>query len=267
MRLSIRHATSYVYEQPVAYGVQRLRLTPSDTPGQRTIAWRIEAPGIESAVHYLDAFQNHCHLVSFTGPADRFEVVAEGLVETEERHGVIGLTDDASRAGVFLRETPLTRSDAAIRTLALENASSDVLERLHAIMVRLHEAMTFDQEATAAGTDAREAFALGRGVCQDFSHVFIAAAREIEVPARYVTGYLAVAGQAPAVAQHAWVEAFVAGLGWVGFDPANGVSPSERYVRVACGFDAEGSAPITGTRRGGDGEMLTVDIAVEEAAQ
>ena len=122
----------------------------------------------------------------------------------------------------------------------------------------------------------------GHGVCQDFAHVFIAAARHLGHPARYVGGYLfqpalshwqsqGSAGQTQSTdaqdAGHAWAEALVPHLGWVGFDPANGISPTDAYVRVAVGLDYLGAAPVRGTRYGGGGESLAVKVIVHDASR
>ena len=82
-----------------------------------------------------------------------------------------------------------------------------------------------------------------------------------------MTGYLHLEAKSAAVANHAWAEAWIGGLGWVGFDPANHICPTERYVRLACGFDAASAAPITGTRRGGGTEELRVDVMVRQQQQ
>ena len=105
----------------------------------------------------------------------------------------------------------------------------------------------------------REAFALKRGVCQDLTHVFIAAARSLGIPARYVGGYFhRNDGVIEQDAGHAWAEAFVPELGWVAFDPANGICATDAHVRVAVGLDYLGAAPVRGTRYGGAGETLAV---------
>jgi transglutaminase-like putative cysteine protease len=118
--------------------------------------------------------------------------------------------------------------------------------------------------ATDSHTGAAEALADGKGVCQDHAHIFIAAARTLGIPARYVTGYLVMADPGPAAAHHAWAEAYVEALGWVGFDVANRMCPTERYVRLAAGLDAGYTAPILGSRRGGAGETLDVSVAVQQ---
>ena len=115
-------------------------------------------------------------------------------------------------------------------------------------------------ESTAS---AGEAFAARRGVCQDFAHRVIAAARFLDIPSRYVSGYFRRGGGIKSEeAAHAWAEAFVEGAGWVGFDPANGFSPAGDHVRVAAGLDYLGAAPVRGTRTGGAEEERTVEVRV-----
>jgi transglutaminase-like putative cysteine protease len=115
-------------------------------------------------------------------------------------------------------------------------------------------------------TDSAEvALARGAGVCQDHTHIFLACAREAGVPARYVSGYLMLDDTTQQSAMHAWAEAHVQGLGWVGFDVSNGICPDDRYVRVATGVDYSDAAPVTGTRiGGGTAETLAVQIQVAQ---
>jgi transglutaminase-like putative cysteine protease len=127
--------------------------------------------------------------------------------------------------------------------------------------------MEFDIEPTLVTTTAAEAFALKRGVCQDATHIFITAARHLGIPARYIGGHFYRQDDVTAQdAGHAWAEAFVEKLGWVGFDPTNGISPTEAHVRVATGLDYLGAAPVRGTRYGGGGESLKVAVQVEQAS-
>jgi transglutaminase-like putative cysteine protease len=130
----------------------------------------------------------------------------------------------------------------------------------------LHETIAFDTNPTHVATTAAEAFALRRGVCQDITHIFIAAARLSGVPARYIGGHLhRTDGVTAQEAGHAWAEAHVEGLGWIGFDPTNGISTTDAYVRVAVGLDYLGAAPVRGTRYGGAGESMKVDVLVDQA--
>jgi transglutaminase-like putative cysteine protease len=144
----------------------------------------------------------------------------------------------------------------------------DALERLHALLTAVQAQVVYDTRSTTVATSAAEAFAQGRGVCQDLAHIFIACARRLGVPARYVSGHLARAdGVTVQEASHAWAEAYVPALGWVGFDPANGACPADRHVRVACGFDYLSAAPVRGARLGGGAERLLVRLAVTPSVQ
>ena len=124
--------------------------------------------------------------------------------------------------------------------------------------------MRYEVGASEVHWSAEDALAAGRGVCQDHAHVFVACARVLGLPARYVSGYLMTEGREVQDAAHAWAEAHVPGLGWVGFDPANGISPDTRYVRVATGLDYGQAAPVSGTRYGGAEEGLSVSVEVAQ---
>ena len=123
----------------------------------------------------------------------------------------------------------------------------------------------FDGAPTHATTTAAELFALKRGVCQDLTHIFIAAARSIAIPARYIGGHFQRNdGVMDQEAGHAWAEAFVPDFGWIAFDAANGICATDAHVRVAVGLDYLGAAPVRGTRFGGGGEALDVAVRVSE---
>lgn len=139
-----------------------------------------------------------------------------------------------------------------------------LLDYLHALSARIRDGVTYETGKTQVGTTAEEAAASGHGVCQDHAHVFIGAARLAGIPARYVSGYLMMNDRIEQEATHAWAEAHIEGLGWVGFDISNGISPDPRYVRVATGRDYRDAAPVTGISFGGTEQVLTVDVAVEQ---
>lgn len=266
MLIRVRHVTRYRYAEPVKYSVQRLHLSPPSFRGQRVRAWRIEAPGIDTALAYRDAFGNLTHVVSQSGLHDEVTVIAAGEVETEDRAGVVGDLPAPAPEAVFLRATPATTANPAIMAVAAEAARHQGLERLHALMSAVRSRIDYRIGSTHAHTTAAEALEEGVGVCQDHAHVFIAALRHLGVPARYVSGYMVVdPGGAVAEASHGWAEAFVRDLGWVGFDVANVICPTDRYVRVAAGPDARAAAPVTGARIGGAGEALAVSLDVMEA--
>jgi transglutaminase-like putative cysteine protease len=267
MRLRITHETAYSYAAPANRAIEMLRLTPGGHEGQYVVSWRVEVDQDCRLQEDTDPFGNLVHSFTVDRPFDRLTITAEGEVETEDRSGIVRGQVEPLPLALFLRDTPLTESDAAIRRFAeaAAAAASDRIALLHRLMADLHGRMRFDAAATESTTRAADAFALGQGVCQDFAHVFIAAARHLGIPARYVSGYLHKPGGGEQAAGHAWAEAFAAGVGWIGFDPANGISPTEAYVRVAAGLDSLGAAPIRGARFGGSDEHMSVRIIVEDA--
>jgi transglutaminase-like putative cysteine protease len=264
MLISVRHFTRYRYAEPVAYAIESLRLTPATFKGQRVHAWQVRVAGAGRPLEFRDGFGNLVQLVTVNVRHQELVIEAAGTVETEDCHGVVAGPPNVSPPRVFLRETAQTRPDAAIRTLAAAVGTGDRLERLHALAAAVRDRVEYVPGATDAHTGAAEALADGRGVCQDHAHIFIAAARTLGVPARYVTGYLVLGAQSTAEAHHAWAEAHVEGLGWVGFDVANRICPTERYVRLAAGLDAGYAAPVVGSRRGGSAEALDVSVEVEQ---
>jgi transglutaminase-like putative cysteine protease len=271
MRIRISHLTSYRYEMPAAGVIQMLRLTPRNHDGQYVARWRIDVSTDCRLDQHEDAFGNITHAFTAEGPFGELTVAVEGEVETRDTQGVVRGAVERFPPSLYLRETPLTSPDANIAAFAAasrEAASGSVLSLLHHMLARLHREMTFGSATTQTTTPAAAAFALKHGVCQDLAHVFIAAARSLTIPARYVGGYFRREdGVAEQEAGHAWAEAFVPDLGWVAFDPANGICATDAHVRVAVGLDYLGAAPLRGTRYGGAGEVLSVKVRVDQAAQ
>lgn len=265
MRIAISHTTSYRSDPP-ARAIQALRLIPAGLRGQKILSWALRIEGAEAGLRYVDAFGNQVALAASHGPVAEVTVTAEGVVETQDTAGVVGFPAEAVVPAVCLRETALTAPDDAIRKFAVSCRRESALATLHALLDGLHELVAYVPGATASTTAAAEAFAAKRGVCQDHAHIFIAAARALGLPARYATGYL-VTDEAQAAAHHAWAEALAPDLGWVGFDPANGQCPTERYVRLAVGLDALEAAPVRGVRLGGAAEKLDVRVAVQSQSQ
>ena len=166
---------------------------------------------------------------------------------------------------LFQRSTPLTEAGPRLRALVAGfDRPDDDLAALHALSAHVLAHVGYDKGQTAADTPAEAVVVAGHGVCQDHAHVFIAAARSLGYPARYVSGYLMLDDRTEQDASHAWAEAHVDGLGWVGFDVSNGISPDTRYVRVATGLDYTGAAPVSGMRFGKGREHMRVSLHVEQ---
>jgi transglutaminase-like putative cysteine protease len=269
MRIRIQHRMAYIYDQPISSIIQVLRLTPRNSEGQRVRNWRIDADHDVQLLNGEDAFGNIVHTLSFLRPLDDVAITVMGEVETHDTHGVVKGTMERFAPGLYLRETALTQPTAALRTFARDSAGKgEVLDRVHRVLTAVHETMTFDKALSDATTPAAKALAAKRGHAQDLAHVFIASMRVLDIPARYIGGYLARGEDiAQDGAVHGWAEAYVPKLGWIGCDPAAGISASEAHVRVAVGLDYLGAAPVRGTHQGGEEERLTVQVTADLSQQ
>ncbi|WFL76458.1 transglutaminase family protein [Altererythrobacter arenosus] len=266
MRLSIRHTTRYSFTQPVVHALQRLRLTPKETQGQKILDWQMEYENASPELQYEDQHCNTVTLVSVESGASEVVITCHGTVDTQDSAGIIGRHSGHLPLWCFLSQTKLTKPGQAIRNIVRElpDPDEDKLAFLHALSSRIRDWVSYEIGRTGVDTTGEEAAVAGHGVCQDHAHIFIGAARSMEIPARYVSGYLMMDDRIEQEASHAWAEAHIDGLGWVGFDISNGISPDPRYVRVATGRDYRDAAPITGISYGGTEGALRVDIAVEQ---
>lgn len=264
MRLKISHTTEYHYDEPVQYTLQRLRLTPLTQAGQAVLSWQTLVDGAVTEVNYDDHFGNRVHLVSIDGDREAIRITASGEVHTEDRAGVFGPHQSHVPLWFYLRETPLTKAGKLIRELAKSAEGDTDLARMHALMGTIHKTVEYKPGETHAETAAEDALESGSGVCQDHAHILIAAARSLDLPARYISGYLMMEGQPDQTASHAWAEVHLTGLGWVGFDAANKICPDDRYVRIASGLCYHDAAPISGLIHGEAKETLKVSVTVEQ---
>jgi transglutaminase-like putative cysteine protease len=240
MRIRISHSIAYAYAEPARHITQILRLTPRDHDGQHVMSWRIE-PTVDGRLRAAqDAFGNIVHSFSADGPIAEMAIKVEGLIETSDLAGLLRGTAERVPVDVFLRDTLLTGPDEALRSFA-------------------------DDAAGEAGTPLSQMHALMEGIAQDIAHIFIACARHLGIPARYVSGYVAQSERLRhANGAHAWAEIHLDDYGWIGFDAANGLCPTDTHVRVATGLDFAGAAPVRGARAGGDGEALAIRISARE---
>jgi transglutaminase-like putative cysteine protease len=271
MRIRVSHQTVYDFAPPAKSLIQTLRLTPRNHDGQFVVHWRIDVDTDSRLNPGEDAFANITHGLSVSGPVERMAVTVDGEVETHDTAGVIRGTVERFPPSLFLRDTPLTLADEDLgdyARAAAEAAGADTLTRLHALKTALHAAMTLmpATQGTAAA-NAAAAFAARKGMSQDFAHAFIAGARHVGIPARFISGYRADPDSDAGGTSHAWAEAHVEGLGWIAFDAAHDICPSVGHVRVAMGLDADGAAPVRGTRFGGGQEWLDVTIRVMTQSQ
>jgi len=248
MLLSIRHLTTYSYKPAASRLALRLRLFPAQITAQTPMDWAVTVNGEAPSATITNSFGDQEAIWQSKGNIDEIEVVAEGKVQTTDVSGLLKDWQMAAAPGVFLRGTPLTVAEEAIKALADSVSSETGLAQAHALSEAVHDRIEYKPGATDAATTAAEALTIGAGVCQDHAHVLIAASRAIGCPARYVVGYLLPDREEDEVEipaeTHAWAELWIDGLGWVGFDATNRICPTDRYVRLASGFDAKDAAPL-----------------------
>ena len=265
MLLRISHKTSYVYDAPVVYALQQMRLTPLSTSQQNVINWQIDVDGGKIQAGYIDHHGNQTDLLSIDSDTQQVTITAHGEVDTTDTAGVLGQINGGPALWYYQQSTSLTEPGQEIGRPGNALAqNSDRLGALHGLSSTILDVVPYGKEDTYVATTAEEALMGGSGVCQDHAQIFISAARVAGVPARYVSGYLMIDGATEQEASHAWAEAWLDGLGWVGFDVSNGVAPDERYVRIATGRDYRDAAPLSGLRIGSASETMAVSLQVQQ---
>lgn len=268
MRIEVRHLTRFRFAEPASYSIHQCRLTPRPGEGQRIVQWEVRTPGRPRDWH--DGYGNALRSFAVTEPHREIEVLVHGVFESIEGSSAYLRADEPESLppGYWLANRGLARHDEAIAGFVGDLAgragdANDLVPLLHALMTRIAGHIEYRWGVTDVGVGAAEVLARRAGVCQDHAHLFIACCRAIGVPARYVSGYLRVHDQLHAgMGSHAWAEAYVPHLGWLGFDAANGICPTGDYLKLAVGLDYTEAAPITGRRVGGADAGMDVEVAV-----
>ncbi len=262
MKIQISHSTQYFYETPVKKSVQLLRVTPQTLAHQRVLQWQLSLPRLSAEV--FDGFGNYCTLLNMNEPHNMLSIQAQGIVEIDDTSECN--TDNRAAAEIFLNPTDLTRPNEELRDFAHSHTDGvgnrSTLGRLSRAIL---DQMPYTPGSTRVDTTAEQAFALRQGVCQDHTHVFLACARLLGVPARYVSGYLYTEGDQQ-LTSHAWAEACLNGH-WFVFDTSNQLFQPSQHVQLAVGLDYNDAAPVRGVRQGGGLERMEYLVQVSEAAQ
>ena len=271
MLISITHDTHYRFDKPVFYALQRIRLRPKNTQGQVVREWSTDIVGGDIECSFDDHHANHSDLLTVKQGVEELIIRCHGVVETDGgHHGVLGRHSGYIPLWMFKRATTLTKNGPLVNALvrqAKELPHDNAIALLHELSALIQGHLPYDIGHTNATTTAEQALSVGKGVCQDHAHIFISAARALGFPARYVGGYLHMADRVEQEAGHAWAEAWVEDVGWIGFDISNGISPDEHYVRVATGFDYRDAAPVTAISYGARDRDMDVRLKIEQRAE
>lgn len=258
MRLLVEHRVRMQFEDPQRAIMQSQRLVPADYKGQTVVDWRVEtADGTEGA-SFRDGAGDLINTVRIKGPTESVEILVAGTVETTDTAGVLSGLQEKVKPGAYIRATRATRMDVALRDFAAEGlkdvAEAAQLDRAHALCHAVNQTVSHGPDDTEEGqtASAKDVLHAEKGSVCAQAHLLIALALSADIPARFVFGYAQNAqpedGRDPLILEegtaHGWAELYIPKLGWVGFDPANGLSPDDRYIRLCSGLDAIDAAPI-----------------------
>jgi len=273
-RFKIEHITGFKYDREVVASYNEARMLPARDNRQTVFSSVLEITPKGFSHELTDYFGSHPVMFEVLEPHTELNIRATSVVEVgpTDSTRIDATWDEISAAA----KTDLSLTDASAQTrrtqppgelgrLAKKLASQfGPHETALKICKHIYGQIKYQHGVTGVHSVASDAWAVKVGVCQDFAHLAIGALRAVGIPARYVSGYLMMKDRVEQDAGHAWAEAMVEGLGWVGFDISNGISPDPHYVRVATGRDYRDAAPTTGIRYGIHDEMLHVKLAVSQ---
>ena len=272
MKLGIVHTTRYRYSGPIAETVMEVRLRPMDGNGQRCLEFELAVSSGIKPHTYRDGYGNNVHYFNLVRPHTRLSVASRSVVETgleldpdpgEE------LVNDFLRYRAPVKDIPGIRELGGKHPIADSASSASVETALDELTRTISRDFAYDRAVTNVYSSVDEVLALRAGVCQDFAHLFIAVARAMGVPARYVSGYIhpgRSTGRTVAPASHAWAEAWVPGKGWVGYDATHPVRTTDHHVRLAVGRDYSDAAPTRGIYVGSATGTMDVRVRTQEVS-
>lgn len=284
MKLAICHITKYTYEDAVVDSINEIRLTPRTDEHQSCYHHSIEIEPSTPLFAYEDYFGNRVHAFTVNAPHKELTIKINSVVTTtlEEKrlspHGSVQHHSKILKSKSFRDEyidmllpskrTPFTE-DLKRFADTLPANEEEPYSTADTVAKTIYQDFKYDPDATHVQTTINEMLSIKRGVCQDFAHLMIAVLRFKGIPARYVSGYhfigdLQVGEHDFQQASHAWVEAYIPGMGWCGFDPTNNASVNRRYVKLGHGRDYEDIAPVKGVYRGTPVQNLTVIVDVQK---
>ena len=283
MHYSIRHLTRFRYSAPISESVMEVRMQPRTEGGQHCIWFDLAVKPRTSLTSYRDHLGNLIHHFDVPSHHTSLAIKAEAVVELTPRVLPESLATDAwseldalvadGDYWEMLMPSRFATPTESLRKLAQELnvcRRDDPLSLLRELTARLRDTFEYAPQSTEVDSPIDLALKERRGVCQDFAHIMTAMVRELRIPCRYVSGYLfhRVEDQdrSAADATHAWIEALLPRLGWVGFDPTNNLIAGERHIRVAIGRDYGDVPPTRGVFKGEAKSELSVAVQVSPSS-
>jgi len=281
MMFHVTHTTRYIYATAVSQGLNEVRLTPREFSGQRVRETAILVNPQPAFMHHRkDYYGNDVTSFEVLEKHDRLEATAESVVEVipdvaeslppipwEEARNLIAAESDPAclAASEFIYNSPYVPALPQLGEYARETfvPQRPFLEAVSDLTHRIHEEFKYSPKATSIDVPLKDVLRKREGVCQDFAHVMIGALRSVRLAARYVSGYVRPGPKVQgAQASHAWVDVFVPGGGWRGFDPTNDLMVSDNHVVLAWGRDYGDVTPVKGITLGGGDQTVQVEVYV-----
>lgn len=282
MFYAVRHFTRYRYSRPVSQSIMEVRMHPRSEHMQRCFTFQLSVSPRARIFATTDHLGNLLHHFDIPAPHKQLTIIGDALVDVDppdllpDSLGVnawLELDDMIEREDYWdmLRPSHFARPSPELTGLIREfdisaPRANDPLELLKSINRNVYEFFSYVKKSTSVDSPIEEALRSRKGVCQDFAHIMIAIVRELRIPCRYVSGYLHHDSEHPDRsgdgATHAWVEALLPGLGWIGFDPTNNLVVGGRHIRTAIGRDYADVPPTLGTMKGRAETELQVRVRV-----
>ncbi|MDB6123137.1 MAG: transglutaminase [Pedosphaera sp.] len=277
MKLQVIHRTEFRYALPVIESFNEVRLQPMSKEGQDCQSFILKILPSSRLSHYYDFYQNYVHFFEVLTPHAMLSIESTSRVTTsykllpEDAVG-IPLSKLAECARMekcydFMQPSSFVTLGPEVWRLALDATAgeTDAWRAAHTIMRYIHGNFAYVPSSTNVNTTVEEVLRLRRGVCQDFTHLMLGMCRSLQMPARYVSGYLYNSPDQTlegSQASHAWCEVFLPEFGWRALDPTNNQPADERYVKVAVGRDYADIVPIKGSYKGTREKTMTVKVEV-----
>ncbi|MGC2618877.1 MAG: transglutaminase family protein [Acidobacteriaceae bacterium] len=276
----VRHLTKFVYSRSVSESTMEVRMHPRSDSNQRCLSFSLSVSPRCRVFTYRDHLGNHIHHFDIPGRHGQLVIVAESVVEHQPLAAIPGALgpgawqelDALVAEGDYwemLLPSEFAQPSAELLQFARELEvvrRDDPLQLLHEINQRIYRSFSYEKQTTRVDSPIDEALRTRTGVCQDMAHIMIALVRHVGIPCRYVSGYLYHGSEdndrSTSSATHAWVEAFLPALGWVGFDPTNALVARDRHIRTALGRDYADVPPTRGLFRGRTESELMVAVQV-----
>ena len=266
MKIKITHSTTYKYSSTVPRLIQCLKLYPSICHNQEILEWKTSSSSGKIVESHIDGLGHRIQNIFVNNFSGQLKITSKGILKTKDLSGIVKGLKEKVNPLCFLRDTDLTKPCEKIEKISNEakKNNNNLIEFAHKLNLTVSNSINYVSGSTTTSTSSKDALKQKKGVCQDFAHILISAARFNNLPARYINGFLLEETNSGENTTHAWVEIFINDLGWIAFDPSHKKCIDEKYVRISTGFDFEDASTIKGVKTNYNGdEFLDTKVDIE----